>query len=262
MVHRTVTDTGVTRLELRGCAACVTFDRPAARNAMTWVMYDQLDAALERIAGHPDLRVAVLRGAGGHFVAGTDIAQFASFTSADDGVEYERRLERTLARLESLPVPTIAVVEGHAAGGGLAIACACDLRLCTADARFAAPIARTVGNTLSLANHARLVAHLGPARTAMLLLTAGALEAGEARLAGFVLDVVARDALEARVESLVRQVASLAPLSLRASREMLRRLLAAAGDDEAALRAVYRSRDFREGVVSFLERRDPHWEGR
>ena len=125
---------------------------------MTWAMYDQLGHALDRAAGEADLRVAVLRGAGGHFVAGTDIAQFVDFKSGDDGVAYERRLEAVIAKLESLRVATIAAVEGYAVGGGLAIATACDLRICTPDARFGVPIAKTVGNCLSMANYARLAA--------------------------------------------------------------------------------------------------------
>ena len=106
---------GTVRFERRGATAVITFDRPSARNAMTWSMYEQLEAILDRVRGERDLRVAVLRGAGGHFVAGTDIAQFVDFRSGDDGVAYERRLEAVLSKLESLPVATIAAVEGSAA---------------------------------------------------------------------------------------------------------------------------------------------------
>lgn len=252
------------RLHIDAPIARITFDRPEARNAMTWAMYDELASALDRIEAEGTIRVVMLRGAGGHFVAGTDIGQFAGFTSGDDGVEYERRLEGAIARLEALPLPTIAVIEGNAAGGGLAIACACDLRLCTPDARFSAPIARTVGNTLSLANHARLVVHLGAARAKSLLLTAGSLDAAEARLSGFVLDVVARDELESRADELASQVSRLAPLSLRASKVMIGHVMAAlrGSEDEALLRSVYGSRDFAEGVRAFAEKRKPTWEGR
>jgi enoyl-CoA hydratase/carnithine racemase len=159
-------------------------------------MYDQLSAALDEI--DPEVRVVVLRGAGGHFVAGTDITQFAEFKGRD-GVAYERRIESIVSRLEKLPIPTLAVVEGNAAGAGLVIALACDLRICSSNARFSVPIARTLGNTLTLRNHARLVAHLGPARTKALLMTAASLGGDEARAAGFVLVVVAADALDARV---------------------------------------------------------------
>jgi len=251
------------RLDLNAPIARITFDRPEARNAMTWAMYEELATALDRVEADRGVRVVILRGAGGHFVAGTDISQFQAFAGGDDGLEYERRLEGAIARLESFPLPTIAAIEGHAAGGGLAIACACDLRVCTPEARFSAPIARTVGNTLSLANHARLVVHLGASRTKTLLLTGGTLDAAEARLAGFVLDVVSRDRLDGRVDALAAQVASLAPLSLRASKAMIGRVAAALRgmEDEELLRSVYGSRDFAEGVRAFEEKRPPKWEG-
>jgi len=251
------------RLDLNAPIARITFDRPEARNAMTWAMYEELATALDRVEADRGVRVVILRGAGGHFVAGTDISQFQAFAGGDDGLEYERRLEGAIARLESFPLPTIAAIEGHAAGGGLAIACACDLRICTPEARFSAPIARTVGNTLSLANHARLVVHLGASRTKTLLLTGGTLDAAEARLAGFVLDVVSRDRLDGRVDALAAQVASLAPLSLRASKAMIGRVAAALRgmEDEELLRSVYGSRDFAEGVRAFEEKRPPKWEG-
>ena len=118
------TDTGVVRLDRRDAVATITLDRPGARNALTWAMYEELDRALDRVGSEPDVRVVVVRGAGGNFAAGTDISQFAAFTSGDDGVEYERRLEAVLTKLESLPATSIAAVEGYAAGFGLALAAA------------------------------------------------------------------------------------------------------------------------------------------
>lgn len=247
-----------------GAVLHITFDRPEARNAMTWCMYDQLSAALQALKREPDVRMVVLRGAGGHFIAGTDIGQFAAFESSEDGIEYERRLESIVAHLEALPIPTLAVIEGSAMGGGLAIAAACDLRLCTPNARFGVPIARTVGNTLSLANHARLVAYFGAARTKAMIMTATPLGAVEARGCGFVYDVVLPEALDERVDDLVRQVTSLAPVTLRATKALVARALKAmrAGEDDAILREVYGSRDFQEGAAAFTEKRDPRWEGR
>lgn len=241
----------------------LTFDRPDARNAMTADMYGELDAALDRLAADHDLRTVVLRGAGGTFVAGTDIARFADFESGDDGLAYEAELEAVVAKLEGLPVPTLAVVEGYAVGGGLALAAACDLRVCTPDARFGMPIARTVGHCLSMENYARLTWHLGPARTKALLFLADFLSADEARAAGFVLEVVEAGGLDARVAELASRIAAHAPVTLRVTKEALERLrtaVAAQGDD--LLRRAYGSRDFQEGVRAFLEKRDPDWEGR
>jgi enoyl-CoA hydratase/carnithine racemase len=254
---------GTVRFERRGAIAHITFDRPSARNAMTWAMYERLGDVLDDIDADHELRVAVLRGAGGRFVAGTDIGQFAVFTSGDDGVEYERRLDAVIARLERVRVPTLAVVERDAVGGGLAIATACDVRLCTPDARFGMPIARTVGNCLSMANYARLVMHLGPSRVKSLVFTAEAMTAEEALRRDFVLEVVPPDELESRLDARCEQLASHAPVTLMVTREAIRRIVAsvaAEGDD--LVRRAYGSHDFHEGVAAFVERRSPRWEGR
>ena len=254
---------GEVRCERRGMVAHVTIDRRPARNAMTWAMYDELDAILDDLAAAPEVRVAVLRGAGNTFVSGTDIAQFTAFATGDDGVAYEKRLERTVARLETVPVATVAVVEGVAAGGGLVLAAACDLRLCTPDARFGVPIASTVGNCLSLANHARLVMHLGVARVKAMLCTAGFMSADEALARDFVLEVVQPHLLEARIGALGEAVAGQAPVTLQVTREATRRIVAAlAADGDDLLHRAYGSHDFREGVAAFVAGRPPRWEGR
>ena len=177
----------VVEYEVRGSAAWVTFNRPEAHNAMTFEMYDQLVAHCDTVDADDDVRTMVLRGAGGKaFVAGTDIRQFEDFETAQDGLDYERRMDAVLDRLEAVRKPTIALVDGFAMGSGLAISACCDLRVCTPDATFGMPIARTVGNCLSMANYARLVAALGAPRTKDLIFTARRIDAEEALAAGFV----------------------------------------------------------------------------
>src|SRR5262249_54196861 len=207
---------GEVRYSREGAVATVIFDRPAARNAMTWRMYRQLAEICARIAGEPGLRVAVLRGAGGKaFIAGTDIAQFSAFRSAEDGLAYEAKMEAYIGGLEALPVPTLAVIEGFAIGGGLAIAAACDLRIATPVSRFGVPIARTLGNCLSMANCARLVAAFGASRAKRILLLAENLSAEEALAAGFLAVIVSTGVLGGRVAALTRRLTHHVPHLIR-----------------------------------------------
>lgn len=244
-----------------GPVATAIIDRPAARNAMTMAMYDALADFCATVDGNPEIRVAVVRSAGGKaFVSGTDINHFRDFT-ADDGVEYERHIESVLARLEQVTVPTVAVVDGYATGGGLSIAAACDLRICTPDARFGLPIARTLGNCVSMPTYARLVHLIGAARTLHLIYTAGFVDGAEAVRIGLASELV--DDADARLTELCAQLAGHAPLTMRASKIALRRL--ANHDlphDEDLVRRCYGSADFKEGVTAFLEKRKPRWQGR
>jgi enoyl-CoA hydratase/carnithine racemase len=248
-----------------GRVAFLTFNRPEARNAMTWPMYDALAEACDLVDADQRIRVFVLSGAGDAFVAGTDISQFSSFSSADDGIAYERRMERVIERLEQVSVPTIARVHGVAAGGGCLIALACDLRVCSPAARFGVPIARTLGNCLSAANCARLVAAIGPARSKELLFTGRLLDATEALSLGLATRVAAVDALDAAVRELAETIADNAPLTLRAAKEAIRRIALRRrvedgfADDLTAL--CYGSQDFHEGVAAFLAKRKPQFTG-
>ncbi|MFK8250514.1 enoyl-CoA hydratase/isomerase family protein [Ancylobacter terrae] len=252
---------GAVRLTIEGAIARITFDRPAARNAMTFPMYEQLAAACATIAAEPSIRLAVLRGAGGKaFVAGTDIEQFRAFRSGDDAVAYERRIESYIGGLEALPVPTLAVIEGWAVGGGMAIANACDLRIAAAGARFGVPIARTLGNALSTANLQRLAATLGPAMVKRMLMLAETPTAEE--MPARYVEVVDPAELDARVEATCRRLLDHAPITLRVTKEALRRVaLEPRPDGSDLVRAAYGSADFREGIEAFLARRPPQWRG-
>ena len=194
---------GEVRVLRNGGVATILFDRPQARNAMTWQMYEGLHAACVDLSRDGSIRVTVLRGVGGKaFIAGTDIAQFKEFKSGEDGIAYEATMENYLGALEALPMPTLAVVEGWAIGGGLAIAACCDLRIATPGTKFGVPIARTLGNCLSVANYARLVTALGAARTKRMMLMAENIPAEDALAAGFLMEIAEPAALDERVAAI------------------------------------------------------------
>jgi enoyl-CoA hydratase/carnithine racemase len=258
-----------TQFDVEGPVAFLTFNRPDARNAMTWEMYEALVETCERVDAAGTIRVLVLRGAGKAFVAGTDISQFARFSTRQDAIAYERRLDAVIDRLERVQAATIAQVHGVAAGGGCAIALACDLRVCAPAAQFGVPVARTLGNCLSAANYARLVDLVGPAKVKDLMFTGRLIDAREAASLGLVTRMVeseAPEAIDAAVRELAATIAANAPLTIRATKEAVRRIQAArrldAGDTDDLITMCYSSDDFKEGVAAFLAKRPPLFKGR
>jgi enoyl-CoA hydratase/carnithine racemase len=254
-------------VETDGSIARIVLNRPQARNALTFAMYQGLIDACGRIEADEAIKAVIVTGAGDKaFAAGTDIAQFRDFTTAEDALAYERFMDRVMGAIEGLRVPVIAAIAGACTGGGAAIAAACDLRIATSDARFGFPIARTLGNCLSLENLKRLSALIGPARVKDMIFTARLVGAEEALAIGLVGEVVEdAAALSARADDLAGLVAGHAPLTLRATKEGLRRLQQGAEGErsgEDLIRLCYTSADFREGMEAFLGKRSPNWQGR
>ncbi len=261
-----VTEAGQDLLyEVRDGIAHVTFNRPQARNALTFAMYERLAEVCALANEDRSIRAMLLTGAGDKaFAAGTDISQFRAFDKPQDALDYEARIDRVLGALERCRVPTIAAIQGACTGGGAGIAVCCDLRIAAGNARFGFPVARTLGNCLSSGNYARLAALLGPARVKDMIFRARLIEAPEALAIGLVGEVVADPAaLMPRALELTRLVAGHAPLTLQATKEALLRLRpalpAGAGDDLILM--CYMSQDFREGMEAFLGKRAPRWTG-
>ena len=252
--------------ERRGPAQWIIFNRPEARNALTWSMYSRLAELCEEVNQNREIRVVVLTGAGGKaFVAGTDISQFRAFKTEQDALDYEASGNRMMSTLESVRVPVIAAIAGACTGAGAAIAAACDLRIASPSARYGFPIARTLGNCLSTANYGRLVALLGFARAKDIVMRARLMDAQELLAAGVLSEVTPdEESLPRRAQELAEEVASYAPLTLWATKEALRRMrdrLTPENADADLIAACYLSRDFREGVEAFLAKRKPDWKG-
>jgi enoyl-CoA hydratase len=245
----------------------LTLNRPQARNALTFAMYEEITRIASDPVANGASRVLILTGAGDKaFAAGTDISQFLDFKTSEDALAYEARIERVLDTLETCAVPTIAAISGAVTGGGAAIAACCDLRIATASARFGFPIARTLGNCLSMRNYTRLVGMLGAARVKEIIFTARLMDAGEGKAVGLYSEVVAdHAALMTRVHELAATIAGHAPLTLRATKEALHRIAQGGpvtNDDSDILLSCYLSEDFREGMAAFLGKRPPNWKGR
>jgi enoyl-CoA hydratase len=246
--------------------ARITFNRPQARNALTFAMYERMAAICHEVNADRSIKALILTGAGDKaFASGTDISQFRAFSTPQDAIDYEGRLDRVLGTLEQCRVPTIAAIAGACTGGGAGIAACCDMRIGTSTLRIGFPIARTLGNCLSMSNLSRLTALIGPARVKELIFTARLIEASEALALGLVNEVVPDvEALQRRVGELARLIAGHAPLTLEATKEAVRRLQnrLTREEGEDLLLSCYMSADFREGMDAFLNKRAPRWQGK
>jgi len=251
--------------ELKEGVGRITFNRPEARNAFTFRMYERLAEICKEASADSSVKVLVLSGADEKaFAAGTDISEFKKFSSAQDAKDYEGRINGLLDGFERIPIPTIAAIAGACTGGGATIAACCDIRIGAANARFGVPIARTLGNCLAMSNYVRLVALLGPARVKELIFTARLLDADEARAIGLLSEVLPDYAsLQQRAGELARTVASHAPLTMRVTKEAIRRIKEKMTPEEDAnmILQCYMSHDFREGMDAFLNKRTPKWTG-
>ncbi len=252
--------------EIKDEIGLITLNRPQARNALTFDMYEQIADILEDAPTDGTVKAIIITGAGEKaFAAGTDISLFRDFGAPEQGIGYERAGDRNFARMERCPVPTIAAISGACTGGGAGIAAICDMRIASRDIKFGFPIARTLGNCLSAATLARLVRLIGEAKVMDVILTSRLIEADEALASCLVNELVDDNtAVRARAWELASRMKEHAPLTMRAIKEVLRRLRYQSPpvDDDDIVAEVYSSADFREGLEAFLAKRKPVWTGR
>ncbi|HUQ77237.1 MAG TPA: enoyl-CoA hydratase/isomerase family protein [Burkholderiales bacterium] len=252
--------------ELRDGIAYVTFNRPQARNALTFAMYERLAEICRKANEDRSIKAILITGGGDKaFAAGTDISQFRAFDKEQDALDYEERIDRVMNAIEGCRVPTIAAIHGACTGGGASIAACCDLRIASRSMKYGFPVARTLGNCLSLSSYTRLVYLVGPALVKDIVFQARLVEADEALAKGLITELCEdQAALMKRAEEITRTVASHAPLTLQATKEALLRLRPSVphGEGNDLVLMCYMSQDFREGMDAFLNKRKPVWKGR
>ena len=252
--------------EIRDGVGIVTLNRPQARNALTHEMYEELGRICTDMPTDGSVHALIITGAGEKaFAAGTDISLFLDFTTPEQGLAYERTARKQFEAYDNCPVPVIAAISGACTGGGAAIAACCDIRIATRTLKFGFPISRTLGNCLSADTLDRLVSLIGPARTKDLIITSRLIEADEAHAIGLVNEVVEdHAALMDRAWALALQLKDHAPLTMRATKVLLKRLREQGRgvDDTDWIGKIYSSADFKEGREAFLAKRKPKWQGR
>ena len=249
--------------ERRGHVFWLTLNRPERRNAFDRATRRAFADACTDAEGDPEVRVVVLTGAGGSFCAGTDLKEPPL---PDSPHPLSDQTEPIAAPIERLTKPVIAAVNGPAAGGGLEVALAADLRVCSSTATFALPEVR-VGSLPGSGGTQRLLATIAPAVAWKMLLTGEPIDAAEALRVGLVSDVVAREQLHPLTQTLAERVAANAPLSVRAAklagRAAIEHRLASGLALERMLWALLATTEDRaEGRAAFRERRQPKYTGR
>lgn len=239
--------------------AHVQLHNPGKLNAMSVQMWRELRAVFQDIQARADTRCVIVSGANGHFCAGGDISEYASFRFAEDSLRrfHEDGVWGGLQAMLDCDAPIIARIEGACMGAGVEIASCCDIRVATASAKFGAPIAR-LGFPMA-PREAQLVGRaLGDALARRLLLEAAVLDAQELRAAGFLAETVADDTIGSHIEKKLAKLLTLAPQAARLNKQTLRAI--AQGRLEQSLQDAYAyapSAEHREGIAAFVQKRRP-----
>ena len=246
-------------LSVDGPIAEVWLNRPEKRNAIDRAMWRDLPGLLATVVARRETRALILRGSGGAFAAGADIAEFDDVFA--DVASTERYLDDMIAAthaLSSLPIPVIALIEGLCIGAGVAVALACDMRFAAADARFAVTPAK-LGLVYSLTDTNRLVDAIGLSAARDLLFSGRTIDAEAALGMGLVDAVFAPEDLETQVRDRARTMAEVSAATITATKQILAMIESGQGQESEASRALFaeapRGADFAEGLAAFRARR-------
>jgi enoyl-CoA hydratase/carnithine racemase len=252
-------------IERKGPVAWLTINRPEVRNALNLAITGRLVEAIGTLSRDRAVRVVVLTGAGDRaFVSGADIGEFREHLATPElALRYDEAAERLQAALREAPQPVIAMIQGHAVGSGMLVAASCDFRIAVRTAKFGVPVAK-FGFIAPIPDTLRLVQLIGPAKAKWLLMTGALIEAPEAQAIGLVDEVVDAKDLTTAVEALASTLAANAPLTLKATKQIIESMSApnaavAAGAPWYA--EIFRSRDFQEGLDAFFNKRKPGFKG-
>lgn len=243
--------------------AVLTIDRPERRNALNLDVKTRIADAIQALSVDESVRVIVLTGSGGYFVAGTDLAEMLEMSPTD---HVTLATDRVFTALRQCPKILIAAVEGYALGGGCELAMCCDMIIAGAGAKLGQPEIR-VGIMPGAGGTQRLVRTIGRYRTMKLLLTGEPLSAGDAFTAGLLSEVVADGAALDRAVALAKTIVQMPPLAVRAIKEVVQlgadaSLEAGLALERKAFIQLFDSEDQKEGMRAFLEKRQPKFAGR
>ncbi len=253
-------------VERAGPVATVVLNQPARLNALSQASWIELGQRMRELSADADLRCVILRGAGVKaFAAGADIVEFQTVRAdAAQGRAYGELIHDTMQAIGTCAHPTIAAIRGVCVGGGLEVALACDLRICSEGSRFGIPINR-LGLTMGYGELIGLLAVVGPAIAKEILLEGRVFDAHEARDKRLVHRVVADESLEAEVQAAAARIAAGAPLVARWHKRFIHRLSVPPSLTEADWNegyACFDTEDYREGMSAFLAKRDPRFRGK
>jgi enoyl-CoA hydratase len=252
-------------VERHGPVARLIVNRPDVRNALSLQITQRLAQEIRDLARDRAVRVLVLTGAGDRvFVSGADVREFREHLATPEAaLMYDAVAEQLQSALREAPQPVIAMIQGHAVGSGTIVAASCDFRIAVRTAKFGIPVAK-FGFIAPVPDTLRLVQLIGPAKAKWLLMTGQLIEAPEAQTIGLVDQVVEPENLRATVEALAATLAANAPLTLKATKQMIETMTApnasvASGAPWYA--EIFRSRDFQEGLDAFFSKRKPEFHG-